>query len=446
MAFYRNMVIILTHGLRNDAIGDAQHWPLRTTYMHKLMQRGTRLIGTSACPADSGAMISLLTGRHARQHGHLDQMANPGRHIVHDGFPAVLHKAGYYLAGVGCVAPIMASMDESLLVQQVEHVRPTGCQYMAAMRNAGQLDVLVQQREQRQRYGPFDPQRLVIDPDQDIDGYIGRRAQEQLLRMPTDRPWALIVMFSGPGNELPPPPLYQALVDPRILEDGFKPVDLRNVDRYAELDYPRVLLQRLKPRQLGWIRSDYLGRVALIDHGVGLLMGALRRRGDRDHTWFMLTSDRGALLGEHGLIGHRSFLSAALEVPVLIVPPTPTPQRDWQSVLVNTIDVTATIAALGACDPPTGCRGQSLLPLLGDDFEQVTTDGVCLSEFSRRLMLETSQHRVIFDTESHEVLGLYDLMRDSAECENLVDTVAGENVLDGLRLKLANELMPLHAA
>ena len=41
---------------------------------------------------------------------------------------------------------------------------------------------------------------------------------------------------------------------------------------------------------------------------------------------------------------------------------------------------------------------------------------------------------------------LYDLMRDSAECENLVDTVAGENVLDGLRLKLANELMPLHAA
>ena len=441
MAIRRNLIIVLAHGLRSDAIGDSQTWPLQTPHLEKLIGRSLRLVATSACPADSGGLVSLFTGLHARQHGYINQTAS---NITCEGWPTQLVDAGYHVAGVGCVSAIEPWLHTAVHVDDVERLDSSACSYLASSRARGTYQAIAQQRRQRQRYGPFEPDRLLLDAEDDIDGYISKVARDTLSQMPYDKPWALIVAFNGPGNDLPPPTLYDQMVNIRALEEGFVPADLTQIDDVAELDFPRVMLQRLEPHKLARIRCDYLGRVSLIDHAVGRLMQTLENRKDRDRTWSIVTSDRGHLLGDRGLIGHRSFLGAAVEVPFILTPPTPA-KLHASPGLVSTVDVAGTIAALAGCDLPAAAMGRSLLHVLAGEPLGMPRGGACISEFGRRLMLETEQYKAIFKVDTGEAIGLYDLLRDADERHNIVRTVTGLNVLDSLRLRLANALMAMRS-
>ncbi|MEX2215454.1 MAG: sulfatase-like hydrolase/transferase [Phycisphaeraceae bacterium] len=441
MAYKRNLLIVLAHGFRSDAIGDAQAWPLSTPNLEKLAGRGLRLAATSACPADCGGLVSLFTGLHARQHGYVNQTVT---NITCEGWPTQLVDQGYHVAGVGCVAPIEPWLHEAVHVEDVERIDAVGCSYLDSTRKSGNFNAITQQRKQRQRYGPFEPDRLLLEPQDDIDGYIARAAETTLKRMPKDKPWALIVVFNGPGNDLPPPTLYDQMIDPRALEVGFRLADFRELNDLAELDYPRVLLQRMEPHKLARIRSDYLGRVSLIDYAVGRLQEAMWSRDDRDRTWTVFSSDRGHLLGDHGLVGHRSFLTAALEVPVVIASPTAVKLHTTPG-LVSTVDVAATIAALAGCDLPEAAGGRSLMHVLRGEPLGMPRGNACLSEFGGRLMLETEQYKVIFEVETGTALGLYDLLHDPDEEKNLVHTVTACNVLDSLRVRLSQTLLMMRA-
>ena len=442
MSLQRNLVIVLGHGLRSDALDDSQAWPLRTPSFEKLAHRGVRMIATSACPADPGGMVSLLTGLHARQHGYLRQGDGPAGCA---GWAAALADVGYHMVGVGRVNLIQRWLTEAIPVADVEELEPDECAYMAAMRKKQLDEAVIQQRRQRKRAGPFEPDRLALDPDDDADGFIAVQARQALEQMPSDRPWALVVIFTGPGNELPAPAPYNELVEPHVLEPGFIPADLRQVDALAELDYPRVMLQRLGPNQIGQIRSDYLGRVGLIDHGVGRLMSMVEERTDKDRTWFVVGSDRGCLLGEHGLVGHRSFLAPAIETPAIITPPTPASVGRSED-LISTVDVAAMIAILAGADLPPGVVGRSLLPLLaGQPLTPRLAGGALPCEYGRRLLLESERHKVVFNPDTRQTIGLYDLLKDPDEKNDLIDTGEGQNMLDTMRWRLGDALLSLRA-
>ncbi len=445
MVSRRNLLILLTHGLRSDALGDGRAWPLMTPNLQKVIARSARLVAISACPADPGGMTCLLTGLHARQHGQFD---GPIQSLPDGNWVQGLADNGYHTVGVGCVSSLAGDLDLATVVADVGSADVARCAYLRAMADKNQHEAILSQRRQRRRSGPFDPERTLLHPDDDIDGFIIAQARMRLEAMPTDRPWALIVVFSGPGNDLPPPLMYGDIANPSDLESGFALADLRDVESLAELDYPLVMLQRLEPRQIGRIRADYLGRVSLLDFGIGRMTAALAGRSDADRTWMILAGDHGQVLGEHGLVGHRSFLCGAVEVPLVIMPPTVTKQRLFDTTSVSTVDVAATIAALGGCDPPPGSPGRSLLPLLGG--EPVTSGsaglaGGAISELGRRIMLETERHKVIFETDTHRAIGLYDLLDDPDERDNLVAKPRGHDILDALRWRLANALMPLRA-
>ncbi|MBI1337731.1 MAG: sulfatase-like hydrolase/transferase [Phycisphaera sp.] len=440
----RNILLVLTHGLRCDAVSEGV-WPIEAPNFLKLADRSFAGIATSACPADAGGMLTLLTGLHARQHGQV----NTRHHIpATDSLVSHLRDVGYHLVGVGQVQPILPMLHDAVCVQSPDAPNAGHCAYLDAMQSRGLYDALVQQRKQRERYGPFDPDRLLLEPDDDIDGYIGRAAEKKLREIAdnTKKPWALIVAFTGPGNDLPPPTLYDGLVNPRLLEAGFIPAHVAEVDPLAELDYPRVMLQRLEPHQVGRIRSDYLGRVSLIDQALGRMMRAVEDRRDNESVWTVIASDRGQLLGEHGLIGHRSFLSAALETPIYVTPPVSapvnTPNRD---VLLSTVDVAPTVLDLAGCDQPEAWVGRSLLDLMRNPDSAATRPSILISEFGQRLCMETMRHKMVFEVKTNTVVGLYDMVNDPMEKDNLVGQPRGADVIDSLRVRLGEALMPLRA-
>lgn len=447
MVSRRNLIIILPHGLRSDAVGDANTWPLLTPNLESLAKRGLRLVAGSACPADWGAQVSLLTGLHARQHGHLDQSPLPQLPPVVEGWPAWLHDHGYHTAGVGLVHAMLPWLDESVLVDPVDVTEPGRCAYLASLHGKGQLRAVQQQRKQRLRFGPFEPDRLLLQPDEDVDGFIYNHARQMLAELPDDQPWVLVVMFTGPANDLAPPVMYADAVDPRLLEHGYALADFKLMDGLVELDYPRVQLQRLDPIRLARIRADYLGRVTLIDFGISRITAQLNKRPDRDRTWIVLAGDHGQLLGEHGLIGHRSFLSAALETPILVTPPKLMKQKLYDTALISTVDVAPTIAELAGVDVPPNLTGRSLVPLLKNHSipSPIASGGGLLSEFGKRLMLETERFKVIFNTQNHQAIALYDMLNDAGEKQNLIRDNTGLNMLDSLRWRLGDALLPLRA-
>jgi len=69
----------------------------------------------------------------------------------------------------------------------------------------------------------------------------------------------------------------------------------------------------------------------------------------------------------------------------------------------------------------------------------------CVSEFGRRVMLETERHKVVFDVDTRQTLGLYDLLHDPDERTNLVGKPSGNNVMDMMRVRLADALMMMRA-
>ncbi|MEM1109101.1 MAG: sulfatase-like hydrolase/transferase [Planctomycetota bacterium] len=448
MSHKRNLLIVLAHGLRSDALSDEREWPLPTPHLVGLAERGVRLVLSSATPADPGGMTSVLTGLHARQHGQLrdDEQPQPMR----DGLPLWLGDAGYHTVGVGEVGAFASLLDEALVTEGVGVLepKPNRCWYTAAARARGHAPALAQQRRQRLRRGPIAPDRLLLEPDEDIDGFIGAQAVEAMGRLPEDKPWAMFVVFSGPGNDLPPPMYYDGLVETADLARGFSPAELDRVDAMAEPELPRSVLQRLEPHQIARIRADYLGRVSLIDHGVGQLNEALERRGDGERTWTVLTSDRGQLLGEHGLIGHRSFLSQAIEVPLIVTPPeTPgvsPPREKFQDGLFSVADVAPTVAHLGGADHGERVSGRSVLPIFNGE-PVLPVPPANLSEFHDRLLIETERHKAVFRTTDRTCLGLYDLVEDPDEKVNLVQQGGAKTrkLILQMRLHLSGVLMPL---
>lgn len=455
MSFRRNLVVILTHGLRSDALGDYSTWPIVCPHFLKLSAAGIRLVSTSCSPADPAGMTSLYTGLHARQHGVCEQI-NDGPDIqLADGWPRLLADEGYHLGGVGRVGPIAHWLAKSVLVDDVGRLESPTCAYLKHIAKAGLTKAIIDQRKQRLRFGPFEPDRLLLEPDDDIDGFIGAQAANMIDHMPAGEPWATVVSFTGPANDLPPPSLYDGLVDPSQVMHDFVPADLSQMNELLELDYPRTLIQRLDGYQLGKIRSDYLGRVSLIDQAMSRVIRAISDRPDAARTWVVLASDRGTLLGEHGLVGHRSFLSPVVETPVIISGPlNGRPHREgagtephYHEGLVSNVDVAATIAAMGGCDLPLNTVGRSLLPLLGgNDTEPRISQQACLSEHGQRLMLETRRHRIIFNTQTQAPIGFYDLLNDPDEKTNLINESSGKNLLDTMRWRLGDVLMPLRNA
>lgn len=113
--------------------------------------------------------------------------------------------------------------------------------------------------------------------------------------------------------------------------------------------------------------------------------------------------------------------------------------------MISSVDFAATIAALGGCDRPRELAGRSLLPLLYDEpIVGGHTFGL-LSEFHDRLMLETQRYKAVFNRQTRRCLGIYDLLTDLPERTNLLDSPQGRNVLDSMRLRLGDALMPLRA-
>jgi arylsulfatase A-like enzyme len=172
--------------------------------------------------------------------------------------------------------------------------------------------------------------------------------------------------FREPHSPYDPEPPF----DTRFGPDGPIPKSARRPpgDRWiVDVNQGR---RTLTPEETDHLRRLYDGNLAYADREVGELRRALEARGLWDRTVFIVASDHGEALLDHGWIGHNVQLyEESIRVPLIVrFPPAAGVGGRRVKALSDLIDVAPTIAdlfgAAGAGGSNRAFAGRSLLPVV----------------------------------------------------------------------------------
>ena len=269
--------------------------------------------------------------------------------------------------------------------------------------------------------------------------YVTMRAVEHLDQLArkareSEAPFLMVASYPDPHHPFTPPGRYFDRYDPA---DVGLPATFGDAHRASMPHIRRMTEQRGKQpfvmapfapteRQLRQMAAAEYGMIAMIDDGIGEILGALERGGLAGDTIVVFTSDHGDMFGDHGLMLKAAMhYEGCVRVPLLIAVPGRAPARTGS--LVGSIDVAQTLLALTGGEPFYGMQARSLVPVL-DDPGATVRDEILIEEDEmfdiagvgrplRMRTLITNEGRItLYDGTPHGEL--FDHRVDRAELEN----------------------------
>lgn len=184
--------------------------------------------------------------------------------------------------------------------------------------------------------------------------------------------------------------------------DGFRYYEGDVVEKMSEAEYNALYQQA------------YEASVFDADRYVGQLLTALEKHGHADDTIVIVTSDHGELVGEHGLLGHGSYLYEGLtHVPLIVRAPGQKARRVTDRV-GRTIDLAPTVLSYLGLESrqPKGWQGLSLFTAKPGML--VASERDYMSAFTA-----DGTRKIIENTASGELLHAFDLQADPGETSSV---------------------------
>ena len=240
------------------------------------------------------------------------------------------------------------------------------------------------------------------------DAFIGRTAARWIEDVSEKQPWFMFVNFVGPHSPFDPPTEY--------------------ADRYRKAEMPDVIPSDMdgkpdwiKQRGLGLsseavteAQRQYCAAIELIDDQVGVILAALARRGQREKTYIVFSSDHGEMLGDFGLYSKFVAYEPSLRVPLIAAGPGIRPGRR-SDALVELIDINPTICELAGLPEQAHIDARSFVPLLREQATEHRTETASVIENFR--CIRTREYKLIMNY--NDLFELYDLINDPDERHNL---------------------------
>ena len=488
MAPRPNILWLLSDQHRADVMGAAGHPVVSTPHLDALAGEGT-LFGGAYCqgPLCMPSRASLLTGRHVRDHGVLNNKT-----AIADGLPTVvqaMRDAGYHTATIGKMHlyPHRAGAAAGLDIMRgygFDEITEIGGKLASGRVRSDYTDHLValglyttyrQFVRQRTpglaaRTGQIPGHQPIwnVDPSPlpaaaHIDAWVGDQAASWIDSVDDQRPWFCWVGFPGPHNPWDAPAEFvERYRDADVALDTTRRPDVPEAGPFrtfldAFLDYS--CSATLTDERIVEVRRHYFANITLIDAAIGRIVDALRRRGLDDNTWIVYSTDHGEMLGTHGLLNKMVFYEPSVRVPLIIRPPGGGPSRRFGG-LIEHVDLTATLVEAACGKPIPDSPGRSLLNLIagrpvvhpGDpadpdqpagpdqpaqrpDHRTASSAGreVVVSENFGFGMWRTGRYKLVVHEPERVPVQLFDLADDPGEDHNLV--------LDPVRQAVVADLM-----
>jgi len=442
-----NILFIYSDQHRHNVLGAAGHPMVETPVLDGLAGRGVRFTEVwCQSPICQPSRASVITGQYTHE---LGLYGNTGS--FDPSWPTVMRSlqgAGYETASIGkthyhgppsreevgqsdglfdmrSFEPWMREFGWDHVLEEYDkymHVfKRLSTPYTEHLAEHGLLDAYRDQIRDVFRRTPthWQGQTSVLPQEHDLTSFIADQAIDWLDQRDADRPFFLKLGFVQPHVPLIDDPDWAAFyadadidvpnqTPPRAVNDAWA-AHLASLDDHSQIE----------TMSEEWVRNGirhYLGMVSLVDQRIGDVVASLDRLGQLDDTWIVYSGDHGEMLGEHRLWAKMNFYRGSVQIPLIIVPPGGMAGR-VDGALVEGVDVTATLAAIGGASGPEGGHGQSLLPATEG---QLVGREVLFSRIRNYSAARTDRYRFTLDTDSDTPCELFDLENDPDELENLV--------------------------
>jgi len=123
---------------------------------------------------------------------------------------------------------------------------------------------------------------------------------------------------------------------------------------------------QLSERELAFVRSQFAGKVTMVDEHFGEVLDTLDDNDLWEETVVIVTSDHGFFLGDHGWIGKNDppVYDILANTPLLIWHPDAPRMGERIQELTAAVDLYSTILDVLGIDTPDGTHSDSLVPLV----------------------------------------------------------------------------------
>ncbi len=263
---------------------------------------------------------------------------------------------------------------------------------------------------------------LALDFDEEVAFQSVRRIYD-MARDGDSRPFFLTVSFMQPHDPYMTPRAYWDRYD----HDG---IDMPQVADLARDEHSqrlhkscRMAEYRITEEHVRNARHAYYGMISYLDDQLDALRKAVDEAGFGDNTLWVMTSDHGEMLGEHGLWYKMNFFEHSVRVPLVFKGPgIPAKRLETNVSLVDMLPTLLDYATDGA--PPelaAPVDGRSLLPALAGDAKNAGKPVIAeyLAEGTLEPMLMLRDDRYKHMRCPGDAARLYDLVADPHERRDL---------------------------
>jgi arylsulfatase len=446
-----NIVWILSDQHRADALGFVSDGIVQTPHLDALAESSITF-ENAYCqgPLCVPARASLLTQRYVSDHGADDNYWAEGGSTMPTTVQSI-RDAGYDTVALGKMhlyryPPDVDDGREQMTAYGFTETHEVLGKYGNAMGRSAYTDHLSQQGELdayrdflNERNPHTRPQLSALglagvphwstDPApmasvDHPDRWLGTQAAEWIARRPEETPFMLWVGFPGPHDPWDAPDEYTdlykdtAIPDPTTTETPVR-AEGRFGDLIAEVsDYGSS--STANAATVREVRRHYFAGVTMLDEAIGDILAALEARGRLDDTWIIYTSDHGEMLGDHGLFTKSLFYDGAVRIPLVIRPPGGV-ERQTVNLLVEHVDLAATLCSIAGATPVPESEGRELLNPVNFELNPVGREFV-RSECLGFGMWRWSDCKLVVDEQTNEVAQFFDLKSDPLENINLVNS------------------------
>ncbi len=375
-----NILLILADDQRWDTIGALGNSEIHTPNLDRLVARGFTFNNAYCMGSMIGAVClpsrtMLMTGRSLWRIPETPHPATtpPGVHVL----PTLLGQAGYVTFHSGKAGNVCRFGNAAFAT----NIETDGRTFRSATEHADNAIAFLAKHEGR-------------------------------------KPFFLYLAPQVPHDPRLAPPEFTRLYDPTklTLSRNFMP---RHPFDNGELEVRDELLSPI-PRTVDAMRrelADYYATITHLDHEVGRVLEALRKRGLAENTVVIYSSDQGlAVGGRHGLMGKQN-LYEHIKPPLIVAGPgVPHGRSD---ALVYLFDLFPTICGFAGVPVPAEVEGKSLLPVIRGETPRVRDRLFGAYRDCQRMIRDERWKLIKYNAAGEKHVQLFDLRDDPDEIRNL---------------------------
>ena len=457
MAGQPNVLFILSDQHNAKVLGHKNHPDAVTPNLDRLASEGVRFDNAiSQNPICTPSRVCFLSGQYCHNHGYYG-LSGPNPR----GLPTILghfRRAGYRTGAVGKIhCPEYWAEDDCDLFHETcdcsiggrsrEYARYLEERNLTHLEDHGAMQELGARGQQTCEGRPS-----MVSYEDGQEGWSARKGMEFMAECAgRQEPFFLHVSLPKPHQCYTPAQEFWNLYDESKLtlppnaeyDMSLKAPHLRRAaEHWRNADWALFEPRTFEAARLRKLHG-YLGNVSHVDHAVGELMAWLKDNGLEEDTIVVYSSDHGDYACEHGIMEKAPGIcsDAITRIPFIWRWPGRIEAGHVAAEIVESVDVSTTLCALGGLEPLQTSDGKDISQLLRGGSGEVRAIGV--TEFAWSKSVRKGKYRYVyyapemFPDEYPGGFGeLYDLENDPWEMKNLCADPEYAHVVDELRSDL----------